>query len=84
MSKHKAPGHETGHDLEVLHGQRVTVEEVDLLEDTDGIPAWIKVEREWATVVISPRLLAPPASQEAPATPAKTTTARHRQEGIAS
>lgn len=55
-------------DLEALHGQRVTVEEVDLIEDTEGIPTWIKVEREWASVVISPRLLAPPARQEALAT----------------
>lgn len=44
-------------DLAALHGEQVTVEMVDVVEDADGIPSWTKVEREVATVVISPRLL---------------------------
>lgn len=44
-------------DLAALHGQQVTVEQVDVVEDTNGIPSWIYVEREVATVVIAPRLL---------------------------
>lgn len=46
-------------DLLALHGQQVTVEQVDLIEDVDGTPAWIDVEREAATVVIVPSLLGP-------------------------
>lgn len=44
-------------DLAALHGQQVTVEMVDVIEDADGIPSWINVERGVATVAISPRLL---------------------------
>lgn len=64
-------------DLEALHGQQVTVEQVDLIEDADGIPSWIKVEREMASVVIVPSLLAPP-------TPEPRPEPQHHQEGIAS
>jgi hypothetical protein len=63
VTEHRTPRDTS--DLEALHGQRLSVEEVDLIEDSCGIPAWIKVDREWATVAISPRLLAPPARQEA-------------------
>lgn len=63
--------------LEALHGQRVTVEQVDLIEDADGIPSWIKVEREMASVVIVPSLLVP-------RTPEPQPEPQHHQEGIAS
>ncbi|WP_157553814.1 hypothetical protein [Microbacterium hominis] len=53
-------------DLESLHGQHTTIEQVTVTEDVDGIPAWIKVDREQATVVIVPSLLRP----RAPRTPA--------------
>ncbi|GLI28498.1 hypothetical protein ARHIZOSPH14_27400 [Agromyces rhizosphaerae] len=46
-------------DLEALHGQHVEVVDVDLLEDADGIPSWIQVEREMASIVIVPSLLSP-------------------------
>ncbi|WP_353816286.1 hypothetical protein [Agromyces sp. SYSU T00266] len=73
-------------DLEALHGQHVEVVDVDFVEDTDGIPSWIKVEREMASVVISPRLLTHPTSQ--PVTPPSAdregTAPRHRREGVAS
>jgi len=65
MSEHPIPA-----DIEVLHGQHVEVEEVDLIEDSDGIPSWIKVEREMATVVIVPSLLRAPA-HHAPRVPAE-------------
>lgn len=45
--------------VEDLHGQRVEIVDVDLIEDVDGVPSWIKVEREFATVVIVPSLLVP-------------------------
>ena len=83
----------TGHehdpsDLEALHGQRVEVEEIDLLEDADGIPSWIKVERKWASVAISPLLLGPRTRDHTPATPTPTPeperAPQHRKEGVAS
>lgn len=75
-------------DLLALHGQQVAVEQVDLVEDVDGIPAWIDVERGVATVVIVPSLLGPvqvdtrpgcvdtsPELREAPVPPASENTA---------
>lgn len=46
-------------DITHLHGHQVIVEEVDVLEDADGIPTSVRVEREMATVVIVPSLLGP-------------------------
>jgi len=46
-------------DLLALHGKQVTVVQVDVVEDVDGIPAWVDVKRETATVVIVPSLLRP-------------------------
>jgi hypothetical protein len=55
--------------LEALNGQQVAVEEVDLIEDAEGIPSWIKVERELATVLIVPSLLQPRTTTPAPRAP---------------
>ncbi|WP_456286244.1 hypothetical protein M1D46_00505 [Microbacterium sp. JZ70] len=67
-------------DLEALHGQRLDIEQVHVTEDADGIPSWIKVEREIATVVIVPSLLQPRSST--PAMPVDT--ARQRRRGVTS
>lgn len=66
-------------DIEALNGRTVEVEQVTVTEDADGIPAYIKVERDMAGVVIVPSLLVPrtPAT-DAPAAP------QHHKEGIAS
>lgn len=57
-------------DIEALNGRTVEVEQVHVTEDADGIPAWIKVDRELAGVVIVPSLLVPPAArQQTPAAP---------------
>ena len=56
MAEHRIPD-----DIAALHGQHVEVEDVDLIEDADGIPSWIKVERSMASVVIVPSLLQAPA-----------------------
>lgn len=63
-------------DIEALNGRTVEVEQVTVTEDADGIPSWIKVDRELAGVVIVPSLLVPPAARQqtpaAPTTPAST------------
>ena len=71
--------HGTPADLAALHGTTAEVEQVHVTEDADGIPAYIKVERELAGVVIVPSLLVPRTpTTDAPAAP------QHHKEGIAS
>ncbi|MFT3799464.1 hypothetical protein [Microbacterium sp.] len=60
-------------DLAALHGRTVEVEQVDVIADNEGIPSWIKVERELAGVVIVPSLLQPPAAPERQPIPTATT-----------
>lgn len=48
---------ETMRELNRLRDKTVTVEEVEVIEDADGIPVSIKVEREEATLVIDDSLL---------------------------
>lgn len=64
-------------DIEALNGRTVEVEQVTVTEDADGIPSWIKVERDMAGVVIVPSLLVP-------CTPATDTLAapQHHVEGV--
>lgn len=64
-------------DLQALHGTTTEVEQVTVTEDLDGIPAFIKVDRELAGVVIVPSLLQPPAArqQTAPGTGLPSTPA---------
>ena len=65
-------------DLQALHGTTTEVEEVHVTEDADGIPAFIKVDRELAGVVIVPSLLVPrtPAASGVARTPATGCKAR--------
>lgn len=62
-------------DIEALNGRTVEVEQVDVIDDSDGIPSWIKVEREMAGVAIVPSLLVPrTARADSPAAPGVATT----------
>ncbi|WP_282857492.1 hypothetical protein [Pseudoclavibacter helvolus] len=48
---------ETMRELNRLRDKTVTVELIDVIEDADGIPISINVEREEATLVIDDALL---------------------------